>query len=204
MTNNFLALGDSYTIGEGVPEAQRWPMQLTASLQEAGISIECPKIIAQTGWTTDELSAAINAAELHPPYELVSLLIGVNNQYRGYILKNYEEEFSVLLNHAIRFAGNRPDHVIVLSIPDWGVTPFGQRSGRDLATIAQEIDSFNAANFSESKRQKVHYVNITPLTRQLGAQPEMLVEDGLHPSGTLYRLWVSATLPIVKPIFSYT
>jgi hypothetical protein len=140
----FLALGDSYTIGESVDEAERWPVQLAALLRNQGFSVDDPQIIARTGWTTDELSAAIDAADPQGPYDLVSLLIGVNNQYRGRDSEGYRIEFIALLQRAIGFAGGQPSHVIVLSIPDWGVTPFASNS--DAAKIAAEIDTYNAIN----------------------------------------------------------
>jgi len=202
MNLTFLALGDSYTIGEGVPEEQRWPAQLVFRLNEVGIAFELSQIIAKTGWTTAELSTAMAVTTFNPPYECVSLLIGVNNQYRGYSVEVYQAEFSTLLNQAIALAGNRPDHVLVLSIPDWSVTPFAQRSGRDSAHIAEEIDKFNRVNFLESQKRKVHYVDITPLTRQWGAEAEMLAEDSLHPSGAMYQLWIPEIFPVVQKIFS--
>src|SRR5687768_3440100 len=140
----YLALGDSYTIGESVPLEGRWPVQLAASLRQDGIAIEEPTIIAKTGWTTDELSAAIDDAKLEPPYDLVSLLIGVNNQYRGRAAKEYRGEFDALLTRAIGFAGGDARKVFVLSIPDWGTTPFAISSGRDREQIARELDEYNA------------------------------------------------------------
>ena len=146
---DFLALGDSYTIGEGVEDEQRWPVQLAAALRARGVAIAHPQIIARSGWTTDELSAAIDAEDAHgnlqPHYDLVSLQIGVNNQYRGRSVEDYRDEFSRLFERAVAFAGGDPAHVLVLSIPDWGTTPFAQASGRDRAQIAREIDEYNDA-----------------------------------------------------------
>ncbi|MBS0567540.1 MAG: SGNH/GDSL hydrolase family protein [Proteobacteria bacterium] len=187
---NFLALGDSYTIGEGVAEAERWPVQLARAL-----GIAAPEILARTGWTTDELAAAMAQHTFHPPYDLVSLLIGVNNQYRGRDLANYREEFRALLERAIELAGRRPERVIVVSIPDWGATRFGRESGRDTAQIAREIDRYNAANAEISCSAQAHYVDVTTASRE-GAR--WVVDDGLHPSGAAYRRWSEAILPIAR------
>lgn len=198
----FLALGDSYTIGADVPPTESWPVQLTAALLAQGIPLTDLQTIAETGWTTDELAVAIagarRAGELDPRYDLVSLLIGVNNQYRGYSLEEYRLQFRNLLEQAIALAGGRPDHVLALSIPDWGVTPFA--AGRDRLQIAAEIDDFNAANRQEAQRRRAHYLDITPLTRQLGANPAMLASDGLHPSGKQYAAWVQFILPVARKI----
>ena len=142
---SYLALGDSYTIGEGVDEAGRWPLQLAQGLRDAGIAIADPRIIATTGWTTDELSAAMDAAEPLGEWDFVSLLIGVNNQYRGRDVDNYVGEFTRLLRRAVALTGDRADRVLVLSIPDWGVTPFAFASGRDRQAIADDLDAYNAA-----------------------------------------------------------
>lgn len=189
----FLALGDSYTIGEGVDEGERWPVRLAAMLRERGVDVADPEIIARTGWTTDELSAAIDAAAPQGPYALVSLLIGVNNQYRGRDAEEYRAEFVALLRRAVGFAGGDARRVIVLSIPDWGVTPFAE--GRDRARIAAEIDVYNAINRDEAVRAGAHYVDVTPQTRQAGADPAFLVGDGLHPSGRSYAEWARLALP---------
>lgn len=186
----FLALGDSYTIGEGVAEDQRWPNQWAADLRALGADIDAPRIIAQTGWTTDELSAAIDALEPLGEWDLVSLLIGVNNQYRGRDLQNYRAEFSALLERAIAYAGGDAGRVLVLSIPDWGVTPFARDGKRDLARIADEIDDYNAVNREASETRGAVWRDITDLTRDFGARRDMLADDGLHPSGAMYALWV--------------
>lgn len=182
----FLALGDSYTIGESVTEAERWPNQLAERLKADKLPLEVT-IIAQTGWTTDELNAAIDQANPHGPYHLVSLLIGVNNQYRGREANQYHTEFRHLLERAITLAGGEPGRVLVLSIPDWSVTPFA--AGRDQAQIAQEIDTFNAINKTEAELAGVHYVDVTPLSRQALFDPELIAADGLHPSGKMYAAW---------------
>lgn len=194
----YLALGDSYSIGEGVPETGRWPMQLAAALRLLGSAIDDPQIIARTGWTTDELAAAITAAEPLGTFELVSLLIGVNNQYRGRDTENYREEFSALLGRAIALAGHRAGRVLVLAIPDWGVTPFARQSGRDLGQIARELDAFNAIAAGCCAARSVAFVDIAPVSRQRGGEPDMLADDGLHPSARLYAEWMRLALPVAQ------
>lgn len=179
----YLALGDSYTIGESVPESERFPVQLARQL-----GLGDPQIIAKTGWTTDELNAAIDAADPRGPFDLVTLLIGVNNQYRGRDAEQYRDEFAALLQRAIGFAGGDARKVIVVSIPDWGVTPFAE--GRDRAKIAAEIDRYNAVNREEAQRAGAKYVDITPISR--GSDPALVAADGLHPSGSQYALWSAA------------
>jgi lysophospholipase L1-like esterase len=198
----FLALGDSYTIGEGVATDGRWPEQLAARLREAGIAIDAPEIIARTGWTTDELAAAMDTHAFHPPYALVTLLIGVNNQYRGRDLENYRSEFQRLLERAIELAGRRPRHVIVVSIPDWSVTRFGHESGRDVAQVAGQIDAYNAANAQIAKMLDVGYVDVTAASRDGGARAAMLVGDGLHPSAAMYGRWSELLLPATQAALS--
>lgn len=191
----FLALGDSYTIGEGVPEAARWPNQLATALNDAGIAFAEPTIIARTGWTTDELNAAIDAAveagALQPPFDLVSLLIGVNNQYRGRSADDYGREFEALLRRALKFANDQPERVFVVSIPDWGVTAFGDADPRGAAQIGQEIDAFNAVAQSIAVRLQVVNIDITPISRK---HPTWLVADQLHPDQRQYRAWADAVL----------
>jgi lysophospholipase L1-like esterase len=193
VTMRFLALGDSYTIGEGVGEDERWPARLAAMLRERGVSIGDPQIVARTGWTTDELSAAIDQADPQGPFALVTLLIGVNNQYRGRDAGEYRAEFAALLTRAIGFAGGEPSRVVVLSIPDWGVTPFAE--GRDRARIAQEIDRFNTINREEAARAGARWVDVAPQSRDAGADPAWLAADGLHPSGRAYQVWADLALP---------
>ena len=188
----YLALGDSYSIGEGVPEHGRWPVQLATALRTRGIALDDPHIIATTGWTTDELAAAMDAAEPLGTWDVVSLLIGVNNQYRGRTLDEYRDEFTALLERAIALAGNAPSHVLVLSIPDWGVTPFAQ--GRDRAAIAREIDVFNAAAREACDARNVAFIDITPTSRERGFDADMLADDGLHPSAAMYARWVAVVL----------
>lgn len=192
----FLALGDSYTIGEGVPEAGRWPNQLAARLRAQGVDCAEPRIIATTGWTTDELGAAMDAAALEPPYDLVSLLIGVNNQYRGRALDNYRAEFRDLLQRAIGLAARGAGGVIVVSIPDWGVTPFAQAQGKSAADIGHAIDAFNAIARAEAQAMGAAWVDVTAVSR--GAGRSLLVQDDLHPSAAQYALWVECILPVAQ------
>jgi len=191
----YLALGDSYTIGESVPENERWPVQLTRQIEASSQlgSIELT-LIARTGWTTDELWKGIEQTSLTPPYDLVSLLIGVNNQYRGRPLQEYREQFRFLLGKAIEYAGNDPKNVFVVSIPDWGITPFA--AGRNSAQIAAEIDAFNAINREEAQAAGAAYVDITPYSRTAVSDPALIAPDGLHPSGKMYAGWVERILPV--------
>ena len=189
---SFLALGDSYTIGEGVAAPDRWPMLLAAQARKAGIPLEDPRIIARTGWTTGELSAAIDAAHPLGPYGLVSLLIGVNNQYRGMPLKRYRGEFDSLLARAIGFAGGRPEKVLVLSIPDWGASFYGRNF--DTEMIAMEIDAFNAANREISLAKGVRYVDVTQASREASGDESGFAPDGLHYSGLMHGQWAGLAL----------
>ncbi|MDF3982753.1 GDSL-type esterase/lipase family protein [Luteibacter sp. PPL201] len=186
---SFLALGDSYTIGEGVADDARWPAQLAARLRAEGFAVAPPRIVATTGWTTDELAAAMDAAHLRPGYALVTLLIGVNNQYRGRPAAEYREPFLALLHRAIGLAGDAR-RVVVVSIPDWGVTPFAE--GRDRAAIASAIDTFNAIARDETLRAFARWVDVTDISRR---DARDVVDDGLHPSATQYAAWVDAILP---------
>lgn len=195
MNYTYLALGDSYTIGELVPKEQNFPHQLVHLLHKEQMQVAEPLIIAVTGWTTDELQAAIREHRLHETFSFVTLLIGVNNQYRGRDLDNYREEFTTLLNQAIVFANGHTQHVFVLSIPDWGVTPFAE--GHDRAQIAKEIDAYNAANKEITLAHKCKYLDITDSTRKNGADANFLAEDGLHPSGKEYAVWAERLAPMV-------
>ena len=186
----YLALGDSYTIGEGVAPDERWPAQLAALLRARGLDVADPEIVARTGWTTDELDGGIDAAAPRRPSAMVTLLIGVNNQYRGLSIDAYRQEFRALLRRAIGFAGGDAARVVVLSIPDWGVTAFAQ--GRDRAQIAREVDGFNAVNRGVARELGARWVDVAPTSR--GA-PSAVVADGLHPSGAQYREWALLALP---------
>ena len=193
----YLALGDSYTIGEAVAVEDRWPNQLTKLLEAEGTQTEVT-IIARTGWTVDELWQGIQANPPSGKYDVVTLLIGVNNQYRGYTLIGYREDFRFMLGKAIEYAGGNADHVVVLSIPDWGVTPFA--ADRDTKLISQQIDKFNAVNLEETRSAGAHYVDVTDISRDAAAHPAWIAADGLHPSGEMYTLWAEKTLPVVREI----
>ena len=193
---DILALGDSYTIGESVAEGERWPVLLAAALRAGGQPVAEPRIIARTGWTTDELAQAIAAAKPGSDYDLVTLLIGVNDQYRGRSINDYPERFSALLAQAIGFAGGRPGRVLVLSIPDWGATPYA--TGRDRAKIAAEIDAYNALNRAATEAAGARYVDVTPVSREAATDAGLLAPDGLHPSGAMYARWVELAVPAAR------
>jgi len=194
---SYLALGDSYTIGEAVAQDQSFPFQLMERMNGQGFKVGAPKIIATTGWTTSELQSGIKAAKPAVKYDIVTLLIGVNNQYRGNSIDIYRTEFKDLLQQAIGFAGGNVNHVFVISIPDWGATPFGKRSGRGEQHIAKEIDAFNALNKEESLKAGVNYTDITPESRNASTDPSLVATDGLHPSGKMYKEWVDLLVPAV-------
>ena len=185
----FLALGDSYTIGESVAESERWPIQLSAKLLDDSIHLN-PTIVARTGWTTDEFMSGIIKAEVEDKYDLVSLLIGVNNQYRGYDEDQYEKEFKVLLDQAIEFAGGNNHHVFVVSIPDYGITPFAANRGLDAEKIRHELDSYNAIAQKIATLRDISFIDITPISRKATEDPALIASDGLHPSGKMYQQWV--------------
>jgi lysophospholipase L1-like esterase len=193
----YLALGDSYTIGESVPSADRWPAQLARLLGAGGIQTDLT-IIARTGWTVDELWQGVQANPPEGTYDLVTLLIGVNDQYRGYLIDAYREDFRFILRKAIEYAGGNPAKVIVLSIPDWGVTPFAATRDREL--ISQQIDQFNAINLEETKNAGVHYVDVTKISRMAMDHSDLITADRLHPSGKMYAMWVEKVLPVAKEI----
>ncbi len=199
----YLALGDSYTIGEGVAEKDRYPVQLVNELKTEGkLNFSPPKIIAKTGWTVDELEAGIKAASTkNEGYDLVTLLIGVNNQYRGRPVAEYEREFEAMLQRAIAFARGKKEHVIVLSIPDWSVTPFAVKRGTDKEKVAKEIDAYNLAKKEVCDNYGVAFINITEDYREIGEKPEMVVEDKLHPSGLVYTRW---TDQLFKKVSTFT
>ncbi|MGF1635521.1 MAG: SGNH/GDSL hydrolase family protein [Cyclobacteriaceae bacterium] len=186
-TISFLALGDSYTIGQGVAAKDRWPSILAQQLQDRGTHIVDLQIIAQSGWTTRNLKSAINSVNPKPPFQLVSLLIGVNNQYQGGSLTTFENEFTELLDIAIKLAGGNKKIVFVLSIPDYGLTPFGQRSGG--ASISMQIDKFNAVISHHCQLKSIDFYDITHITRTRTGS-EFYVSDQLHPSAKMYSLWV--------------
>jgi lysophospholipase L1-like esterase len=200
-----LSLGDSYTIGEGVKPEERWPIQLAHAMRSIGLELGEPQIIARTGWTTDELKKGIEESKVETRYDWVTLLIGVNNQYRGRSADEYRKELREQLKYAIEKAGSNPKRVIVLSIPDWGVTPFAKEKGKDPEKIAREIDIYNRIKQEEAERLGVHFVDITDISREAGledsklpAEQRLLADDGLHPSGIMYKRWVERVIPIIR------
>ena len=197
-THRFLALGDSYTIGESVDPCERWPVQLAAAMRADGLLLDNPIIIAQTGWTTGDLLAQIEASKPQEPFDLVTLLIGVNNQYQGKDIESYREEFGKLLELSIDLASDDPGRVVVLSIPDWGVTPFAE--GHERGIISEQIDQFNLVNQAMSQAAGVYYCNITTISRQAAEDTRSLATDNLHPSGKMYATWVDLLRPIVTQI----
>lgn len=196
MVLKYLALGDSYTIGESVGYQERWPVMLQKSLNNIGVEIAELKIVAVTGWTTSELLSGISNDLFTPPYDLVSLLIGVNNQYRNESKNKYRSDLTELIYQAIDFAGGDVEKVFVVSIPDWSPVPFAE--GRDRNHIAKEIDIFNDIKFDQCNRIGVKFIDITPTSKFAGKDTELTAEDGLHPSGKMYELWIDHIFPVVK------
>lgn len=198
----FLALGDSYTIGQSVSVNDRWPVQLMDSLALRGIVTDTLRIIATTGWRTDDLINAITSQNLQQQnYNLVSLLIGVNNQYQGRPFSQYVNEFPQLLDSAIRYAGGDTSHVFVVSIPDYAYTPYGQSTGNQ-TQISLEIDQYNAANKRFADSLHIQYFDITPISRMGLAQPALVASDGLHPSGIQYTEWVKLMLNSIDSVLA--
>ena len=196
----FLSLGDSYTIGESVSESDRWSVQLANLLRKDSIDTANPDVIARTGWTTSQLQNAIIASGNQKTYNLVSLLIGVNNQYQGLSQATFRTEFSQLLQTTTKFAGNKVNHVLVLSIPDWGASPYGARSDR--AKITQEINQFNTIVKDECQKAGIAFVDITPLTRSANGDASQFADDGLHYSGKQMQLWAQKALPVAKALLA--
>ena len=192
----WLALGDSYTIGESVSASERYPAQAVRRLETNHIHFKDPKIIATTGWTTADLLSAIQKQELSATYDIVSLLIGVNNQYQQKTDSEYREQFAELLQKSIQFSGNRPSHVIVLSIPDYSVTPLVH--DRDRASIAKQIESFNLINKTLSGVYHVNYLDITEESRKAGGDLSFIAEDGLHFSGKEYAIWADSLVALIE------
>ncbi|MFZ6019451.1 MAG: SGNH/GDSL hydrolase family protein [Chloroflexota bacterium] len=194
----YLALGDSYTIGEGVKNEDSFPYQLIKALEEDGFSFNQPQVIARTGWTTDELIRAIEKDQPQGTYDLVTLLIGVNNQFRGYSMEIYRSEFRELLNRSIQYADNQAGCVVVLSIPDWGVTPIARTMGVERGQVSSQIDRFNDINREEAELAGVRYVDVTGISRTAADDSSLIAEDGLHPSSIMYQAWVESVLPEAK------
>ena len=196
----FLALGDSYTNGEGVAEEQRWPSQLVALLGQQDIHLTDVQIVAQTAWTADELADAIDQTKPKGPFDVVTLMVGVNDQYRNRPVASFAPEFEQLLARAVGFAGRRPSRVIAISIPDWGATPFAE--GRDRARIAREIEAYNERARELAARAGVIWVDVTTVTRAMQLDPSLVTADGLHPSGAMYARWAALLAPIVRGALS--
>lgn len=195
-----LALGDSYTIGEGVEESGRWPEILVAALRSKGMELADPLLIARTAWTTDELLDAIEAEELDPPYDVVTLMVGVNDQYRGRPVSAFVEQFQPLLRRARRLAGGKARRVVVISIPDWGAAPFAE--GRDRAAISSEIARFNERARTAAEEMKMQWVDLTESSRRMQDDRSLVVEDGLHPSAAMYEVWAAQIQPAVEKVLS--
>ena len=194
----YLALGDSYTVGTGVKPSESWPAQLAAALIREGYPAIEPRIVAVNGWATDELITGIETARLQDSYELVSLQIGVNNQYRGRSLANYRSELRQLLKLAIRLANNKGENIIVVSIPDWGVTPFARN--HDRTRVGAEIVRFNQVKSQEAFTFGAMFVDVTAISRQAGEESELFAGDGLHPAAKQYAAWVELILPVARAI----
>lgn len=193
---SYLALGDSYTIGESVSNNKNFPKQLEKRLEnDLKINIQT-KIVAKTGWRTDNLLNAIATTDLDISYDFVTLLIGVNNQFQGVNFTKYEEEFAELLAIAIKFADNNPSRVVVVSIPDWSFTPFGKN--RDGENISSEIDAYNTSARSKAEQSEVNFIEITDITREGLEKPELVAGDGLHPSAEAYKLFVDRIAPKIS------
>ena len=190
-----LALGDSYTIGEGVAPPDRWPEQLAEALRQSGLEVAPPQILARTGWTTAELTAALDAADPPGPFDLVTLLIGVNDQYRELPLDGTRQRTGALLDRAVALAGGDPGRVVAVSIPDWGVTSFGAADRRGPARIAEQVDAYNAAARAEAEARGIAWVDVTELSRRQG---DRVVSDGLHPNASAYAAWTARILPAAR------
>ncbi len=195
-SKTYLALGDSYTIGQSVDTTDRYPVQTVNLLRQKNIQIKGPDIIAVTGWTTTNLINALNGNPPKTNYSIVTLLIGVNNQYQHLSINDYKIEFTELLTRSISYAGNNKDHVIVLSIPDYSVTPYA--AGADTAQIAKEIDEFNAANKTITLAEGVQYLDITPISREAKYNLQLVAGDGLHPSALQYEKWSALLAPLMQ------
>jgi lysophospholipase L1-like esterase len=197
---SYLALGDSYTIGQSVAASERYPVVLANRLSDAEISIADPTIIATTGWTTANLkNGIISAGITNNRYDIVSLLIGVNNQFQGRSIAEYKTQFTELLVTSINFARGNKDKVFVISIPDYGYTPFGHNNQ---AQISQGIDQFNAVNKFVTDSMGIKYFDITPISRNGLFDPSLVAGDGLHPSGKQYGQWVDLMVSGVRELIN--
>lgn len=197
-TAKFLALGDSYTIGQSVEINERWPVQFLKELKTSTSAIDTLQIIAQTGWRVDQLNEAMNNSDLEAPYGLVSLLIGVNNQYQGQKANSFKPEFIEILERSLKLVDNRKERLFVVSIPDWGASPYGATLNR--TQISKEIDEFNSVLKEESEKRGVRYFNITTISRRALTDNSLIAIDRLHPSGKMYKLWVDKIIPVISKI----
>ncbi|AEA44419.1 SGNH/GDSL hydrolase family protein [Fluviicola taffensis] len=192
---SYIALGDSYTIGESVETSLNFPYQLVDSLSLKGKNFASPVIIARTGWRTDQLMDAINSSSLQKEYDLVTLLIGVNNEFQGKSINQYENDFTMLCKKALELTRNKKQNLYILSIPDYGFTPYGKTT---MNQISERINVFNASNKRISDSLGLNYVEITDISRKGLEQPDLVADDGLHPSAKMYALWVREILKKVK------
>jgi len=195
----YLALGDSYTIGHSLPIAENFPNQTVQLLSTAGYDIDSPTVVAKTGWTCEELQWGMKNRSLQNRYDIVSLLIGVNDQYRGGKIEDYGIQFEELVKQAVELANKNPAHVFVLSIPDWGATPFAE--GQDCKLIAKELDSFNHINKALAKKMNVNYIDITPGSREVSQDHTLVAADGLHPSAKEYKRWAEKLAASIRQQF---
>jgi lysophospholipase L1-like esterase len=194
--SSYLALGDSYTIGQSVPLHESFPYQLVQLLRKGGLAFHAPEIVAKTGWTSFELAEHILHTKLNDTYDFVTLLIGVNNQYRGLSVDEFKSDFDFLLRKAIHLSGEQPAHVVVLSIPDWGATPFAVE--QDAKKIGEAIDGFNAVCEAGARQMKTHFINITEETRKARKDPALLAEDKLHYSAKEHAVWAEKTAAVIQ------
>lgn len=193
-----LALGDSYTVGESVDKLDDWPSQLVRSIRTGGRGATEPTVVAATGSDTQDLMTALQLVDLESPFDVVTLQIGVNNQFRGGTLSDFEADLDLLTDMAIKHAGDEAGRVILLSIPDWGMTPFAEGAPR--STVASEIDAFNEVIRQQASKDGTHFVDVTEISRRGLAEPDLVAADGLHPSGKMYGEWVDLMLPVVSRI----
>ena len=198
MAAKFLALGDSYTIGEGVLPTERWPMQLSVLLEKEGIQLGEPLYVAKTGWTTGNLLSYLRTVSMPSDYDLVTLQIGVNNQYQNRSLEEFRSELRSLISIATGLASKSAKNVMLLTIPDWGLTPYA--TGRNTTTITSQINKFNAVILEEGQKASVVVVNVNDLSKMVTSNPGFVAPDGLHYSGAMYGLWAQRALPTAVAI----
>lgn len=198
VNKKYLALGDSYTIGQSVSVNERFPYLIVEALRQNGVAVNDPQYLATTGWTTINLQQAIEAKSFNSHYDLVTLLIGVNDQYQGLDTAGYRVRFTQLLEKSIALAGNRSNHVIVLSIPDYSATPFVSENGKE--KVSAEIKSFNSINKEVTLQYQIEYVDITPATLAASTDLSLVANDHLHYSGKEHKIWAEMVLPVALKI----